>query len=308
MVIIDSKRISFFILLFSTLIAQSAYSQQWTIVCHSDYYIELYNLWNEDVKEIEVIVTLHDQRLTYSAQITIKGNKPSGVHFPYDFVAKQVDSSLLEISSPMQITAYYKKSKISSLETMYDPAENSTMQLEVPGFEVNKSGPISIWGTLIDKYTWMDKSGENLVVRSSLTHTIFQKNDSIHKHYVYVYHFRRNNDNESWVPIKKYSDVITQCNQSVFQPFDISFFYLTDLDKNGIGEINYRYALNCPSTDSIPPNIKTVLITEGRRYSATYLPNELNDSALTTNFPFTGNAVFTRYINRIGNIPSLRNE
>jgi hypothetical protein len=295
-------RVFVFILsLQTTLFNSFIVAQSWSMNCQPDYYIELYNFWNDEEKEIEVVVSLPDYHSTFNARIIIKGDIPNGVHFPFDFAPQAIDSILLDQGTTISITAYSKRNKIAYLETYYDPAENLSMQLKLTSLSTKSISLFSIWGNLLDKYTWEDKTGENLLVRSNLTHTLLQKDENLYRHYVYLYHFRKNETTQTWEAVQKYTDVVSQCNLSVFQPFDISFLYLTDVNKDGIGEINYRYKMSCPQNDSILPIVKTVLVTDGKRYSTVVNSNDENNP-LQTNFPFKYDPVFERYIKRIGNI------
>jgi len=282
-----------------TLVISTATAQQWSMVCHPDYYIELHNFWNEEEKEIEIVVAVPTQNSSFSARITVSGNHRNGVHFPFDFAPQLIDSVLLDQVVEITITAYSKRNKIAYLEVLFDPAENIGMQLELANGSLTKMSQFAIWGNLIDKYSWVDKTGDNLIIRSQLTHTILQKEENLYRHYVYMYHFRKNDVDEQWSAVKKYTDVIALCNKAIFQPFDLSYLYLTDINKDGIGEINFRYTMNCPTVDSIPLITKTVLITDGKRYSTTTRIEPTDQPLFTLNLPYKYDPIFERYLKRI---------
>jgi hypothetical protein len=295
----NGKNFSVVLSIIVTLVTPSFSAQQWSIVCYPDYYIELANFWNEEEKELEIVVTIPDQNSSFSARLIVSGNNPKGVHFPFDFAPQRIDSNLLDHATNISITAYSKSRKIAYLETLYDPAENIGMQLQLATISANMLQKLSIGGTLIDKYIWMDKSGENLIIRSNLTHSIIQKENTLYRHYIYLYHFRKNESIDSWEAVRKYTDVVSLCKQSVFQPFDLSFLYLTDINKDGMAEINFRYAMNCPINDSLSPIVKTVLVTDGKRYTTTLNYAVEEATPLTISLPYMHDPVFERYIKRI---------
>lgn len=277
------------------------FADNWQIKVYADNYIEVSNFWNKDVKELEVLVTSETFEATYVGKINYTGSSKKGLHFPYDFSFIGKDTILDFDSTFWRINILDKKSKIASESFQYDNNEHSFLQFNPIQLQKSTLKSLDIWGKPIDSFTWIDKLGEQLVVRSYMSNLT----DSINfKTYIYVYVFQKNETSDTWVLQKKVTDYIRYCNGSYEQLKNLKNIQLTDINCDSIGEISHGYFTNLNEVDSLR-TFRMVLLNHQQKYIAnSSFTKKSKKNSVSIDVPELSDDMLKRYIIRMINVRS----
>ena len=125
---------------------------------------------------------------------------------------------------------------------------------------VNFNNKELIWGDVVDGFQWVDKEGENIILRS------VQMDVKNHISHLYIYHFLKTSD--EFKLIRKLTDYVKKCDVNIFSSHNIESIELTDINKDTIGEISFSYTNDCSCIeDSLAISTKLMLITKGEKYA-----------------------------------------
>jgi len=291
-----SVNLSNWIIMCFLFIPSSLIADNWQIKVSADNYIEVNNFWNRDVKELEIIVTSETFEATYVGKINYIGNSKIGLHFPYDFSFVGKDTILNFDSTYWKINILDKKSKIASKSFQYHNNEISFLQFKPIQLQKSILNSLDIWGKTIDSFTWIDKSGEKLVVRSYLSNL----NDSINfKTYIYFYVFQKNENSDSWILQKKVTDYILNCNGSAEHLKNINSIHLSDINCDSIGEVSHGYYTNLSEVDSLR-TYRMVLVELQQKYVVnSYFQKKSKKNMITIDSPQFSDEMLERYVIRM---------
>ncbi len=122
-------------------------------------------------------------------------------------------------------------------------------------------------GKVIDVNSWVDKNGENIVIRSIGTYESSEPTDEyadpMGSQYLYVYHYKE--DGKNWELVREVSDYIKDCEFDVIVSHVPTAIELKDIDNDGVGEIAFVYRLACTS-DVSSSNQKLIMLEDGDKY------------------------------------------
>lgn len=261
------RKVLIVIALFSTTFV---FGEDWKITVQPDYFIEINNFWNHEPLIIDFQVESENNTLQFNGKVTIKSNEKKGLLFPNDFFRFTPQNSIKDslIYGSYKITALVKKNKIASATFNYLPPKKAEFQM-IPYVKLSQEyDKLEIWGRLIDGFSWVDKLGENLVVRSYLQQMDTSKTTNHQKTYLYCYQFRRNSETDKWDLTRKVTDVSIGCVDIKRTLFNINAIELTDLNQDSIAEYSFRYILNCNSPDTLI-STRLLLLTNNQKYTTT---------------------------------------
>ncbi|TPN82164.1 M949_RS01915 family surface polysaccharide biosynthesis protein [Aquimarina algicola] len=111
---------------------------------------------------------------------------------------------------------------------------------------------LDVKGDIVTKKFWKDSKGENIV--------LFSKKD----HEIFVYHYAIEPDSTKLIR-RIYDFTEEGCEYDLFADFIDESITITDLDKNGLGEITFAYKLACIS-DVSPLTLKLLMLENGEKY------------------------------------------
>jgi hypothetical protein len=121
-------------------------------------------------------------------------------------------------------------------------------------------------GKVIQSLKWIDKAGENLIVTSETGyfHNQTSKYDDANDAEIYAYHYiiKDRLATQTW----QLYDYQKDCDYEVYAGYIKNTFQITDLNKNGIGEVWLVYKLNCYEEMS-PYTMKIVMYEGDKRYT-----------------------------------------
>lgn len=110
--------------------------------------------------------------------------------------------------------------------------------------------------------TWTDKNGENFAIFSRRETTKKSKDETLESGYLDVKHVVMG---EPPKVLRHVKDQVEKCDADMLVEFRDAALELTDLDKDGIGELTFAYALTCAS-DMTPAELKLLTIENGDKY------------------------------------------
>jgi hypothetical protein len=261
------RKVLIVIALFSTTFV---FGEDWKITVQPDYFIEINNFWNHEPLIVDFQVESENNTVQFNGKVTIKSNEKKGLLFPYDFIRFTPQNSNKDslIYGAYRITALVKKNKIASATFNYLPPKQAEFQM-IPYVKLSQEyDKLGIWGRLIDGFSWVDKLGENLVVRSYLQHIDTAKASNHQKTYLYCYQFRRNSETDNWDLTRKVTDVSVGCGNIKHTLLNINTIELTDLNQDSIAEYSFRYILNCNSPDTLI-STRLLLLTNNQKFTTT---------------------------------------
>ena len=296
-----SVNLSKWILMCVLCMPSTLFADNWQIKVYADNYIEVSNFWNKDVKELEIQVTSEVFDAKYTGNITYSGNAKHGLHFPYDFSFEGKDSILDFDSTYWRINILDKKTKIASESFQYQNNEISFLQFKPIQLHTNTLKSLEIWGSTIDSFTWIDKLGEQLVVRSYKSNLT----DSINfKTYIYLYLFQKNEMSDTWTLQKKVTDYMLYCNGSAEHLKNLKNIQLTDVNCDSIGEISHGYYTNLNEVDSLR-TFRMVLLNQQQKYVAnSSFTKKSKKNSVTIDIPQFSDEILKRYVIRMINVRS----
>lgn len=241
--------ISLFLLVNST----SLYSQTWQYVITPDFEFGIKDKWGE-LEHYEAKFVVANPRTAFVKEIEVNGDEWGKLLFPSEFIqtrGKFNPDSLTNFDWYIEV----KNKIVAEGYITYDSSPNEVLQL-------NKYDPIGIrdkidvWGNIQDAYSWIDKNGLNIFIRSKL---------NVEKgRYLYVYHFLEKEDN--YIQVRKITDFVTNCDFEINAKHQLESIELTDINRDTIGEISFIYSVDCIS-DVSPATTKLILLNQGKKYA-----------------------------------------
>ncbi len=257
-------RLIFILASFSILI--STFGQQknsWKVDITTDYKIDITNQWTSNDEEITL--RIYSNRSVYIKKIELIEDKTRTLFFPKDF--KRIRGDSISARTPQQLTLeIYNEKKKEFVKLFYfDPSPNGALQLNPYFLEDGFEEENTIWGNVIDAYQWVDKLRNNIFIRSEIT-PFFGKQLNDKTKYIYCYHFEKLPNNE-YKLIRKFSDVVSSCADSIVAEFYLPTIELTDVNRDTIGEISLLYQVECiPFVSNLDLNYKLLFTTNGEKY------------------------------------------
>ena len=243
-----------------------------------------------------MIVSAPFSKSVYAKDIFVFGDKWKTVIFPDDFQLVFGDSISLEEKEELTISIKKKREVLSKTTFTFDPSLNPFLQLDKYS---DREKLTDVWGNIIDAYTWDDKLGRNVVVRSILENETTQDTLTYIKNYLYFYHFIEDvSGNLSLV--RKFTDSYKSCLHSNNTHFSIESIELTDINRDTIGEISAFYTLNCSLEDTIPYISKVLMSTNGKKYVVSTIidPCSMDPIELKSSLNLSGFGYFDRYLRK----------
>lgn len=233
----------------------------------ADYFLSIKTTWSDE--NTIALVTVKDEKstITYEAVMAIEGQNWSKIQFPNQFILMDGEEIQEDDILDLKLSIYIKKTEIYTLSFHYNPSPNTSLQLEPFNFTSKQKEKLSIWGQLIDAYQWYDLNGKNIVARSFIEKNSGLDNKSEDRDkYIYLYHFLEEKEAQKNLKlIRKFTDAITSCSDSLAADFKIPSIELTDINKDTIGEVSHFYYLDCINGDETV-RAKLLLTTNGEKY------------------------------------------
>jgi len=240
------------------------FSQElWKVKIGVDNTINIQNYWSGELEEIRIVVFSDYSKSVYAKDTVIYMDNWLSIHFPEGFDFIYGDSIGLEKASDLTIAIKKKRETVHKEIFTFEPSLNLLLQLD----KYDDTNFPDVWGEVIDAFTWEDKKGKNVVVRSYLDKRNIIKTDTLVDRYLYFYHFI-SDDNDQLKLLRKYTDSFKQCSTNDLTQFKIESIELTDIDRDTIGEISTIYKLGCNSSknDSVPHTVKVLMSSQGEKY------------------------------------------
>jgi len=130
--------------------------------------------------------------------------------------------------------------------------------------EIPKAIPYE--GKFKNAIKWVDKSGENIVIitETGEYQSRTESNEDYRDAKLYAYHFSLKNNifTQTW----KIQDFIYACPVDIEAQFIPNTFQITDLNKNGIGEVWLMYKTVCHG-DVSPSNMKIIMQEGSKKFA-----------------------------------------
>lgn len=243
----------------------SNFDDNWQLKLEVDNYFSIRNAWASEGKSVSVVVYDTNEIKHYALSLITISDEWNYFNFPEDFIALSSRSKDSLLPPQNLIFEVRVKRSVEYRELFYyDPSPNALLQLDFYPFK-EKIDTTIVWGKLIDAYQWMDKKGDNIVVRSELvTKSMAEDSSDIFKKYLYLYHFRKEEENLQLV--RKFTDVYGGCKSVPNAAFSLQSIELTDIDRDTIGEINVIYDLYCDGGDTTNYHSKLLLTSDGMKF------------------------------------------
>lgn len=237
----------------------------WQLKLDVDNYFSIRSAWSSEGKTASVVVYDSNDAKHFALSLITISDEWNHFNFPEDFVALSAAAKNAELLPQNLIFEVRVKRSVEARKTFfYDPSPNALLQLDFYPFH-EKLDTTIVWGSLIDAYQWIDKKGDNIVVRSELiTKSLAEDSTVIYKKYLYLYHFRKEQD--SLQLVRKFTDVYGECNGIPNAGFSLPSIELTDIDRDTIGEISSIYDLYCKGGDTTNYHSKLLLTTDGKKF------------------------------------------
>jgi len=243
--------------LFLCIIFSNLSAQTWQLNISKDYEFSIQDIWGEnDVYEAKFV--LFNNKTAFVKKVVIAADNIGKLVFPDEFTqtrGKFNKDTITHFNWYIEV----KKKKIFEGELDYNPSPNTILQLSKYDI-IDRKLNEKIWGRIIDSYTWEDKKGENIFIRSKL---FDKKTNSMH---LYFYHFRV--DSENYLLVRKFTDYVKYCDEDILAKNKIESIELTDINKDTVAEISFLYNVGCSCiNDSLPIKTKLILTTDGNKYA-----------------------------------------
>lgn len=121
-------------------------------------------------------------------------------------------------------------------------------------------------GDFVDAYTWKDSLGINYLVRShEYAETKSPEGASLHSGYVFIYHYYLRKTGDYFLRLG-IIDFEKNCRHSMTVQHLEKSITLTDLDKDGYGEITLMYLVDCKRREG-PTMMKLLFMEDGRKFA-----------------------------------------
>lgn len=284
-----------FIILFSIYLTNSIFGQHnnsWKVDITPDYKIDFKNQWVSHDEEITI--RIYSNLSVYIKKIEMLEDKTVTFFFPKDF--KRIKGDEIYANKPQNLTLeiYNEKKKEYVKRFFFDPSPNGVLQLNPYRCEDNFKEENKIWGNIIDSYQWEDKLRNNVFIRTEIIPFFGAEPDNQTK-YIYCYHFEKNGDAD-YKLLRKFSDVVTSCPDSLVADFYLPTIELTDVNRDTIGEISLFYQVEClPCKPYLETNYKLLFTTNGEKYMLYGLDSEEeNTYSLSTSLKL--NEIYERFV------------
>lgn len=236
----------------------------WQLTLDVDNYLSLRNAWGSEEKNLSVVVYDSTETKHYALSLITMQDEWNHFNFPEDFIALSADAKKRNLAPQNLIFEIRVKRNVELRKILfYDPSPNPFLQLKLYSFRKKVDTNI-VWGEFVDAYSWEDKRGENIVVRSQLNTKYAVDSTYEYKKYLYVYHFR--NENDQLVLVRKFTDFYSGCKAAPEACFSLPSIELTDLNRDTIGEISTIYDLYCAAEDDQTYHSKLLLTTDGKKF------------------------------------------
>ncbi|MBN4082069.1 hypothetical protein JYT21_00035 [bacterium AH-315-B15] len=115
----------------------------------------------------------------------------------------------------------------------------------------------------LDCHQWTDVNGKNYFLRSLgipfKSEVLDEKGDSTESQFIHAYHYVENSSGIELV--KEYRDSVFDCEYYSIMNFVIGCYFVSDIDKDKMGEITYMYDMRC--TPEIEPSNRVLMMIEG---------------------------------------------
>lgn len=129
---------------------------------------------------------------------------------------------------------------------------------KVPETELPDGMPLK--GKFVAAVSWRDKNHFNLLVFSKLV----KKKDYFTSEYLFAYLYSERDDGERDL-VRTVRDKVEDCEFDLLAEFEPKTISVTDLDRDGIGEVTFGYRLVCTS-DISPVDMKLLVLEGGDKY------------------------------------------
>lgn len=236
----------------------------WQMTLDFDNYFSIRNAWGSNERALSVVVYDTNEKKHYALSLITISDEWNHFNFPGDFIALSEESKEGKLSPQDLIFEVRVKRSVEKRSLFfYDPSPNPFLQLDFYSFKERIDTNL-VWGKFIDAYTWEDKTGENIIVRSQLTTKYFVDSSEEYKKYLYLYHFRKKEEELNLV--RKFTDVYSGCSIEPNAGFSLPSIELTDLNRDTIGEISTIYDLYCTAEDTDTYHSKLLLTTDGKKF------------------------------------------
>jgi len=234
-----------------------SFAQTWEYNISKDFEFSIQDKWAESgLYEAKFVIA--NQKTAFVKTIEVDDDNIGKLLFPDDFNQTRGKFN----KDTITLFNWYievKKQKVASGKIVYDPSPNSLLQLFKYEY-IKFSKKELIWGEVLDGFQWVDKKGENILIRSSLT------DSKLRSTHLYIYHFLK--VNEEFILIRKLTDYVKKCDLDMFSRHNIESIELTDINKDTIGEVSFSYTNDCGCLeDSLSISTKLMLITNGEKYA-----------------------------------------
>ena len=125
---------------------------------------------------------------------------------------------------------------------------------------------ITFKGNLKEAVRWTDKSGVNLVITCETEEAVSKTapSEDYREKYLFAHHYLlfEYSIKQTW----KVTDYIKECPLDIAADFVKNTFQVTDLDKDGVGEVWMMYLLTC--TGDVSPAEMKIILYEGTQKHA----------------------------------------
>lgn len=235
----------------------NCYTQTWEYSISKDFEFSIQDKWGESGLYKAKFV-LYNQKTAFVKIIEVDDNNIGKLIFPDDFNHTRGKFN----KDTITLFNWYievKKQKVALGKIIYDPSPNALLQLFTYEY-IKCNNKELIWGDVVDGFQWVDKEGENIILRSVLMDV---KNHSKH---LYIYHFLKASN--EFKLVRKLTDYVKNCDLDIFSSHNIESIELTDINKDTIGEISFSYTNDCSCIeDSLAISTKLMLVTKGEKYA-----------------------------------------
>jgi len=241
----------------------SQHNNSWKVDITPDFKIDFTNQWASNDEEITI--RIYSNISVYIKKIEMIEDQTQTFFFPKDFKRIKGDSVSAKTPQKLTLEIYNEKKKEYVKYFFFDPSTNGVLQLNPYFVENGFKEKNKIWGNIIDSYQWEDKLRNNVFIRSEIT-PFFGKELDDQTKYIYCYHFEKQS-NETYKLLRKFSDVVSSCADSIVADFYLPTIELTDVNRDTIGEISLFYQVEClPCETELDINYKLLFTTNGEKY------------------------------------------
>ena len=241
----------------------SFFAQTWETSISKDFEFSIQDKWGESGLYAAKFV-IYNHKTAFVKTIEVDDNNIGKLVFPDEFNQTRGKFN----KDTITLFDWYievKKQKVAFGKIVFDPSPNSLLQLFNYDYS-NFSKKELIWGDVIDGFQWVDKKGENILIRSALM------DSKIGSTHLYTYHFLK--ASKEFILVRKLTDCVKKCDLDMFSSHNIESIELTDINKDTIGEISFSYTNDCVCLeDSLAISTKLMLITKGEKYAIRGLVN-----------------------------------